>query len=484
MRISVIVPAYNSAGPLGLTLRYLASQSAPAGGDFDFEVIVVDDGSTDGTAELVRGLAGSLPDLSFVHIPRDADSCRARARNRGIARASGEVLTFLDTGVLVPPDFLGLVARRYGAPGAPESRDRVLVHTLLGLTAREDDEGTQILTGATPATLRSACQRLTRLPTWLDMRARLFDEVEDQLDRLPAPWSLGWTGALTVPAACVRRVGGFDEGFRGWGSEDTDLCYRLFRGGASFVAEREAIAVHIPHQTAEDDQARDRSNLANRRRLHRKAYTFETELYYLLPGGLSYTQALWRFDRLILADVLPGYAADFLRAVEALRRPPALLVGFDEPVAASYLRASHVLVHSRGAARRVTAGLPESVITHQLGCDTPFADASFGSAVVSEFYRLLPARIRQDLVVELARVAEQVLLLFSPWFVSPVSKAGEMPWASAEEIEHQLAAAGLTARRRSFGRYDLFEVRRTASAPPLDDGADSADGPGVSGARE
>ena len=86
MHISVIIPTYNRAGLLGRALASVLSQTfAPA------EVIVVDDGSTDHTEDIVRD---KFPQVVYIRQPQQGVS---RARNLGIQQAQGEWLSFLDS---------------------------------------------------------------------------------------------------------------------------------------------------------------------------------------------------------------------------------------------------------------------------------------------------------------------------------------------------------------------------------------------------
>src|SRR5215207_732682 len=87
--VSVIVSTYNRAGMLGRLLQALAAQTYPAS---RFEVVVVADGCTDGTAELVRGVVAPYR-LELVDV---AHGNLAAARNAGAARARGELLVFMD----------------------------------------------------------------------------------------------------------------------------------------------------------------------------------------------------------------------------------------------------------------------------------------------------------------------------------------------------------------------------------------------------
>jgi glycosyltransferase involved in cell wall biosynthesis len=120
--LSVIIPAHNAAATLPATLASLE------GADGLLEVVVVDDGSTDGTGPLVRSLADRAVSgpagLRLVTQPRGGPSA---ARNRGAEEAEGEVLAFLDADDLwmaPAPD-----PRRTGLPDGPAiALGRVLCH--------------------------------------------------------------------------------------------------------------------------------------------------------------------------------------------------------------------------------------------------------------------------------------------------------------------------------------------------------------------
>lgn len=89
MRFSVVIATYNYSVYLPRALESVLSQP----GD-DYELIVVDDGSTDGTAEVVRDYQGRFPDkLTYIY---QEHRCIGAARNRGIAEAKGRFVIFLD----------------------------------------------------------------------------------------------------------------------------------------------------------------------------------------------------------------------------------------------------------------------------------------------------------------------------------------------------------------------------------------------------
>lgn len=105
--VSVIVPAYNRAATIAATLRTITTQTG-----WPFEIIVVDDGSQDGTADIAKNAA---PDARVViqHNQR-----RSAARNNGAALAKGEFLYFFDSDDLMEP---GAIARLAGALAADDT---------------------------------------------------------------------------------------------------------------------------------------------------------------------------------------------------------------------------------------------------------------------------------------------------------------------------------------------------------------------------
>lgn len=97
-RVSVIVPAYNAERTLAATLKSVAEQTLR-----DFEVIVIDDGSSDGTVAIAEGFRDRLPKLSVISRPNGGV---ARARNTGIEASVGGILAFLDADDVWHPTWL------------------------------------------------------------------------------------------------------------------------------------------------------------------------------------------------------------------------------------------------------------------------------------------------------------------------------------------------------------------------------------------
>jgi len=115
MRVTVAIPTYNRAELLRQTLAGIARQEFPPD---DFEVLVVDNNSRDGTAAVVAAFAGARP--APRHILEERQGLD-HARNRALAEARGEIILFGDDDILVEPDWIA----RMVAPWAGEAGGRI-----------------------------------------------------------------------------------------------------------------------------------------------------------------------------------------------------------------------------------------------------------------------------------------------------------------------------------------------------------------------
>lgn len=108
MKASVIIPAYNAEKTLERTLRSVMTQS-----ERDLEIVVVNDGSSDGTADVIARIAAEDPRM--VAVDKDNGGLSS-ARNAGLKVAQGEVIFFVDADDMLHPDgvkaMLGLLCQR------------------------------------------------------------------------------------------------------------------------------------------------------------------------------------------------------------------------------------------------------------------------------------------------------------------------------------------------------------------------------------
>jgi glycosyltransferase involved in cell wall biosynthesis len=197
-QVSVVIPAYNAAQYLAATLQSVSDQSSPPG-----EVIVVDDGSTDATAEIANSFGARV--LSLTNAGPSA------ARNAGTQAASGEFIAFLDADDVWLPDKLAVqleALRSHRGPAFSFTDYRMFDEQ--GLRRRKSE-----LRG-TPA-FRRIAGNMRRARIVLTARGRrpiLYDSY------IPP-------SSVLVRKVDVLAAGGFDETLRT--TEDYEFFLRLFR---------------------------------------------------------------------------------------------------------------------------------------------------------------------------------------------------------------------------------------------------------------
>ncbi|MEV5886662.1 glycosyltransferase [Streptomyces sp. NPDC052020] len=259
-RASVIVPTFNRAPLLMETLRGLARQDLDRS---EFEVIVVDDGSTDETADVVESFTRRL-DITYV-FQEDKGFRVAAARNAGARLATGDVFAFLDTGAVVGPGYL----RHHLALHADESEHRAVVGYAYAYRPEDPTAGLEQMCG------RLLPERLLEVyahdPSFWDIRHGAFLRCGWDLGELAVPWILLWATNCSVRADDYWAVDGFDEDFQRWGVEDMELGFRLFKHGVRFVASREGWAIETPHDRDGDNNAQgNRHNIGQLLAKHRE----------------------------------------------------------------------------------------------------------------------------------------------------------------------------------------------------------------------
>ncbi|MCK6073809.1 glycosyltransferase family 2 protein [Paenibacillus silvae] len=268
---SVIMPTYNKAEYLKLTLASFASQSVQ-----DFEIIIIDDGSTDDTKQVVDNYKNLL-NIRYVF---QQNKGRSRARNTGLQLAEGDIIIFNDDDRIVLPDYIAshidqlteqdertvVIGWKKNMlsilkPRLPFSAEDMLV------LVRQNPEFAAMATDVKPGVSVPLIteehlnpyhsERVERYTTvdGYDSFPEIFAEYGEDLKDFQLKWVLGTTANMSLYRSFLQEIGSFDEQYKGWGMEDTDLSYRLYKAGGLFRFCSNLINLHQFHPRGNAFQA-------------------------------------------------------------------------------------------------------------------------------------------------------------------------------------------------------------------------------------
>jgi glycosyltransferase involved in cell wall biosynthesis len=232
MKYSFIIPTYNNKVLLKNTLEsynYLSGKSQ------DYQVVVVDDGSSDGTYEYIKGINRKY-DLKYLYLERCADSCRARTRNYGWRNAQGEIIVFIDSDIIIKRDYLTELDRCFSL-----SRDIMVIGNRLMLN--EEVLFADISSGEIFNKYRFDSTNYDLL----EFRHFLYETTSYNSNAIICPWMQVYSCNLAIPKQWLESVGGFDENFKFWGLEDLELGYRLYEKKLQLIIDYRLEALHQYH---------------------------------------------------------------------------------------------------------------------------------------------------------------------------------------------------------------------------------------------
>ncbi len=255
-KVSVVVSAYDRTGFLRLALLSLACQSVPP-----HEVILADDGSPLDLGAVVRPLARKLG-LRVIHVRQEHRGFRlARSRNNAIRVSTGDYLVFTDQDIVFPRRYLERHLSR-AKPG------RFLVSYPARLDASQTGMMTEdVVRNEGWVTLLTRAQRRKVVRQWV--KERLYALGVGLGVRPIGPKVIGC--AFGIHREDLVAVNGFDEAYEGWGNEDDDLGWRLYRAGVRGAnVFRDAFPVHLWHPHASGGTRPNLAYFRSRKREIRK----------------------------------------------------------------------------------------------------------------------------------------------------------------------------------------------------------------------
>lgn len=270
--VSVIMPTHNKAIYLNLTLLAYCRQTSK-----NFEILLIDDGSTDNTMEICRKYENYI-DIKYIYQKKGNVS---QARNAGLDSAKGDIIVFADDDRIPCENYIREIEKRllnkknivligYKKEILTVYQNFLYDQELVNKIAYKKlnyEENEVISYGKVLVNDNDILQNFTNTVNQLFLRVP-YDNYEFVIDKFGcdlAGFKLGWAMATTANIA-FKKVGvetvRFDEKYVGWGVEDIDYAYQLKERGFNFIFCKTAVNYHQKHVVSMNKKKTLKRNMA------------------------------------------------------------------------------------------------------------------------------------------------------------------------------------------------------------------------------
>lgn len=307
IEVSIVIISYNKY-PLNLFTLYSFENQT-----FDlskFEVIMVDDRSSDDTKRLIERYNAPF---SFMYVRCGENVGRSSAKNIGIKLASGKIIVFLDAEMLVEPDFIEKhfkLHQRYDKLVISTTNAQRSVYSFLDphfnkeqlsdlfrILKRDSSYWSNRLNLNKIRSGRIKAQALLSkedinlgLYRKLSYSSPTFKPIIDRygptLNEFKMPWIFCITRNVSIPKSLIDQVGYFSQEFNGWGCEDNEYGYRLYKLGATFYDAPDIVTYHQEHPySAESRKKESFQNIITIQTIHPEIDTAVLTLPFVNQGS-------------------------------------------------------------------------------------------------------------------------------------------------------------------------------------------------------
>ena len=280
LSVSVIIPVYNRKQVLAKTLAAFTHQTYPKN---LIEIIIADDGSSDGVKEVITKYKQYL-NLNYVY-QEDKGYRLSKVRNLGIKKASHEHIIILDCDMLPVPELIEEYMKYF------HITDKAVLIGHRRFVCTDDISDNKILFDINNVLQLSDIKQQANNPR--DRRLQIYQQTNN-LKKAIFPFRYLYGGNIAFPKKVIAEVGGFDEYFQHWGGEDEEMGYRIYNAGYYFIPVIKAIGLHQepPNGINETDREAGRkitsALLRSKSPLYRQ---YQQDVFYKIPKVSIYMAA-------------------------------------------------------------------------------------------------------------------------------------------------------------------------------------------------
>lgn len=238
-KCSIIIPTKDKNSRLKLVMKGLENQV-----DQNVEVIIVFDGCSPDTISSFEAMKFTFEPIKIFC---ETNIGRGAARNRGIERATGDIVIFVDDDRIPAPNFISkhLARHQEECVVLGERMDTKLTESVIEQLSNENSFFEVIKT----------IQKNSKKEFYYSIKKLFLKNPYHPLRYI------GFiTGNVSIDKTLLDRVGGFDENFTGWGYEDTELGYRLAKANVKYISDYTIVNYHIMHNRNKAEKSKEELN--------------------------------------------------------------------------------------------------------------------------------------------------------------------------------------------------------------------------------
>jgi GT2 family glycosyltransferase len=358
----------------------------------DDEIIVVDANSAEPTLDLLKKLSDEGK-IKLLH--STAAGNRSHNRNLGAFAAKNSILLFVDGDMVLCPNALQVLR-------AAHAKGKAVAYIGPKHNMHYSDVHSSLFSGISQAQYVELLQtedgrkQIMNNPMFHDERLEHFQNV----DLEPFFWMHFYTGASSVEKDVFEAVGGFDESFTTWGSEDVDLGYRIAQKGIiEFLPQ--FCSIHIPHQ--KDVLKQETTNIQNTIKMLRKYKSWEFEVLYAFHARPEVFRSF--------KNILKQMRMMALSPMVAPSHPNTMEI---HPVSSKHPNGLVVRHDSEG----------NSINLESIGIALDFPDNHFDTVYAADTIFLYPVIMTTRVMQELCRVSKRILIL-------PTGETSRIDWSES-----------------------------------------------------